>query len=53
MSSGRLYLEGLIHEGVYFQNFTVFIPKNITSITIIITLEGIAKIKTSKNDKTI
>ena len=24
MSLGGLYLEGLIHEGAYFRNFTVF-----------------------------
>ena len=28
----------------------IFIPKNINSITIIIVLEGIEKIKTEKND---
>ena len=28
----------------------IFMPKNINSITIIITLEGIEKIKTEKND---
>ena len=26
MSLGGLYLEGLIHGGAYFQNFTVFHP---------------------------
>ena len=29
----------------------IFMPKNINSITINITLEGIEKIKTEKNDK--
>ena len=31
----------------------IFMPKNINSITIIITLEGIEKIKTEKNDNKI